>query len=361
MNGADMEERIAACSKTIFSFCRARVTTREDAEDLAQDILEELVKSTGNLRSEEAFYGFMWALAGNVFRRWLRRKSRRERIEVPSEFPEDWPDGEDFTEELARAGEEEAMILALRRELGLLEAKCRRASLLYYRENRSCADIAGIMGISESMVKYLLFKSRNKLKEGLVMERKLGTLSYSPVNLVPFYSGNGTNHFTAFMQSKIRRNILYACTNDALSAEEISLEIGVPLPYMEDDLCAMAEKRILIRQGRRYRSNVIVMTADCERECASAVEPYQEEIAASISGFLNSSLTAFRASGENTENLSENTLRWQLADQVPGIASTDLFVNAICRPAERMIASGLLSTDWTTGELPGVTVILGKE
>ena len=60
-NTTDTEkaERIAACSKVIFNYCRSRVTTREDAEDLSQDILEALLRSADSLRSEEAFYGFM--------------------------------------------------------------------------------------------------------------------------------------------------------------------------------------------------------------------------------------------------------------------------------------------------------------
>ena len=316
MKEGDVMDRIAASAKVIFSWCRARVTTLEDAEDLSQDILEALVRSAGSLRSEEAFYGFMWAVAGNVFRRWLRKKRRRDQVENPAEAAEELSDGEDFTEALVSAGEDERNLLLLRRELGLLETKYRRAALLYYHENRSVADIAGILKLSESMVKYLLFKSRSKLKEGMVMERKTGVLSYNPVTLIPLYSGDGTNHFQPFMQSRIRQNILWACTNDALTAGEISLEIGVPLPYMEDDLAAMEEKRILIRQGKRYRSGVVIRTAAYEKECEKAAEPYHARIAEEIARFLDSHAVRLGTLGENTADFSESTLRWQLAAMV---------------------------------------------
>ena len=56
--------------------------------------------------------------------------------------------------------------------------------------------------------------------------------------------------------------------------------------------------------------------------------------------------------------LGEHTPK-HLADQVPGIASMDLFLNGVCIPAERMIADGVLTPERIPGELPGVCVVLG--
>lgn len=39
MESAELEARIAEVSKTIYSYCRAKTSTREEAEDLSQDIL----------------------------------------------------------------------------------------------------------------------------------------------------------------------------------------------------------------------------------------------------------------------------------------------------------------------------------
>ena len=73
MDKNELYERIAEASKTIFSFCMARTPTREEAEDLAQDIVYELLRSAENLRDEKAFYGFMWGVAGNVYKQWYRK------------------------------------------------------------------------------------------------------------------------------------------------------------------------------------------------------------------------------------------------------------------------------------------------
>ncbi len=182
MNDRELSKKIADASKTVFSYCRARTSNRHDAEDLCQDILFELVKSSENLRDKNAFYGFMWAVADNVYKQWLRKKARF----VTCELTEDIPSEENPV--ISVEEEESADIYLLRRELTLLSEKYRRAVIMYYIENKSCRQTSDILKISESMVKYLLFKSRQKLKEGMSMERKLGALSYAPKSLVPLYT-----------------------------------------------------------------------------------------------------------------------------------------------------------------------------
>ena len=76
--------------------------------------------------------------------------------------------------------EEDSALFLLRRELALLAEKYRKAVVLYYIESKSCLEISDCLGISESMVKYLLFKSRQILKEGMRMERNYGRQS-SPI------------------------------------------------------------------------------------------------------------------------------------------------------------------------------------
>ena len=148
MNEIAYKEKIAEVSKTIYSYCVSKTSTREDAEDLSQDILLELAKSIKNIRDENAFYAFMWGIAGNVYKQWYRKKLKNNTCELPENIPSENQLSEDDSERL----------YLLRRELTLLSAKYRKATVLYYIEERSCAEISNLLAISESMVKYLLFK-----------------------------------------------------------------------------------------------------------------------------------------------------------------------------------------------------------
>lgn len=304
MNSNRLNEKIVEASKTIFSYCMGKTGNRDDAEDLSQDILYELLRSSKNIRDDEAFYGFMWAVANNVYKQWLRKRSKLNECELDYDIP--------VEESAFETLEEDSDIYLLRRELALLTEKYRRATVLYYVDRKNCSEIASILHTSESTVKYLLFKSRNKLKEGMNMERKLGTLSYKPTELIPLYNGSGPNRFWDFMQSKVRQNIVWACYNDSLTAEQISLEIGIPLAYLEDDINALAEKRIIIKDGRHYKANVIIVTHQCAEDISRNVSKYHETIADIIEEFLAKKLDSFKNIGFIGNDFSTNTLRWQM-------------------------------------------------
>lgn len=302
MHDNPLNEKIVEVSKTIFSYCMARTPNREEAEDLCQNILLELVKSSKSIRNEKAFYGFMWDVAGNVYKQWYRERIRVQTCELTENTPS----------EDSYPGEEDTDLYLLRRELSLLAERYRRATILYYIDRKPCSEISHILSVSESMVKYLLFKSRKILKEGMIVERQLGTLSYNPKSLVPLYNGTGPNRFWDFMQSRIRQNIVLACYNDSLTPEQISLETGISLPYLEEDIHALAEKKILRRDGTHYRANIPILTSDCTRELVQSAIGYQSKMADKIGNFLEMHLADFRQIGFQGNDFSDNTLRWQL-------------------------------------------------
>ena len=82
-----LNEKIADASRTIFSYCMAKTPNRMEAEDLCQDILLELIRSSGSIRDSKAFYGFMWAVAGNVYKHWCRKKAKPQTCELTEDIP----------------------------------------------------------------------------------------------------------------------------------------------------------------------------------------------------------------------------------------------------------------------------------
>lgn len=303
MNETELNEKIAEVSKTIFSYCIAKTPTRDEAEDLSQDILYELIKSAKNICDDNAFYAFMWGVAGNVYKQWYRKKLKNNTCELT----------EDIASEDDLSEDNSSDIYLLRRELALLSEKYRKATILYYVDGFSCSEISSALAISESMVKYLLFKSRRILKEGMNMERNLGEHSYNPKTLIPMYSGQGPNQFWQFMQSRIKQNIVSACYNDALTVQQISLETGIPLPYLDDEIKALEEKQVIVREGKHYKSNVIIITSECADEMERAVIKYHEQIADKMMTFNSDNLDVYKKLNFVGHDFSDNTLRWQLS------------------------------------------------
>lgn len=297
-------DRIAEMSRAVYAWCAARTATPADAEDLSQEVLLEILRAAPDLRDERAFYGFMWAVAGHVYRSWLRKRR------APSA---------ELTDAVADPADPFAAVEVaddfrlLRRELSLLGRQCRQAAVGYYVRGMKVAQVAAEMGVSVSMVKYLLFKARNTIREGMEMERTYGEQSYHPRRLDLRYWGHGPNHYYGMAGTLLRQNILLACYNDALTAEQIALAVGVGLPYMEEDLARLHEVNLLARDGAgRYRTNIVVFTEDYNREAAALIAPQVQAIAEAVKACVDRMAESVRALGFVGCGMNAATLRWQL-------------------------------------------------
>lgn len=302
MDKQELDAKVEEIAKALLSYCSARTSNHFEAEDLAQDIILEIYKSSSNIRNVDAVYGFMWAVAGNVYKQWCKNKARSKECEMTDNLP-------DVAEPLA---EDDSTLYLLRRELTLLSEKYRKAVVLYYIENQSCSEISNRLSISESMVKYLLFKSRQILKEGMNMERNYGQLSYNPKGLSLLFWGNGANRYYHLCDSKISQNILFACYNDKLSAEQISLEIGVSLPYMEDKLAELCEYELLKKDGNRYYTNIVIFTRDFSKEVNNKTTQLREKIADMLTDAVTKYEKDVRAIGFSGADMSGNAFAWQM-------------------------------------------------
>lgn len=305
MEKRELNEKIEEASKSIRSYCMAWTKSPYDADDLAQEIILEICKSAANIRDDRAFYGFMWSVAGNVRKQWYRKRRRTDYCELREELACE-------TKELFDTLAEDSDIRRLRRELGLLAEKYRRAVVLYYLENKTCPEIAGILSVSESMVKYLLFKSRQIVKDGMGMERDYGEQSYNPKTL-DFCFWGGTNYYERVCRNKISQNILFACFNDKLNGEQISLEIGVALPYIEENLKELVEYGLLRRDGNRYYTNIVIITKECQREIAVKTGMLKNQVAEGLKNVINEKEEPIRRIGFRGADMGRNTYCWQMS------------------------------------------------
>lgn len=309
-------DRIVEMSRTVYAWCVMRTANASDAEDLSQEIMLAMVQSLPDLRNEQAFYGFMWSIARHVYQTWLRKKRNSltfstayENIAAENPF-----EGMEITEE----------INLLRRELTLLSQHYRQAAVLHYVRGMKVAQIAKAMSISESMVKYLLFKARNILREGMEMERSYGEQSYRPRKLNLQYWG-GPSHRYGMADTILRQNIFFACYNDALTADQIALAIGVGLPYMEDDLRQLLEADLLLQDGAgRYRANIVLFTQDYMREAKQLVTPEIKKIAAIVRQFVTEQENAVRMLDFVGSSMNRAAYVWQMTAMLLHLAVIDI-------------------------------------
>lgn len=289
--------------KSIFGFALTRLGNVRDAEYLASDILYEIIQSAEHLRDEERFYGFMWRIAENTYMDYLRKKAKS--ASRSAELDENIADESDFLSvEILKED-----LNLLRRELSLLSKQYRDATVLYYIQGLSCSEIAEILQISTEMVKYYLFRARKIIREGMSMERLYGEKSYRPGVFEIDYWGPtkfNPNEYRAFKERKIKGNILLAAYYSPMTIQEISIELGVALPYLEDEIQLLVQRQYLVCKSGKYLTNIPIFTSECTREIDGRLEELTASVAKRFIAVSDEFCSRFGGRFDN-----ENLTRWQ--------------------------------------------------
>lgn len=305
------QEKISALveenMKTIFAYALSRVSHKEDAEDLAGDIILAILRSAPRIRDGNAFFGYIWAIAANTYKKYLYKKNRISYEALGEEIP----DAADFTRDILQAEQ----MCTLRRELALLSGEYRECTLAYYFQGLSCAETAARLHISLEMVKYYLFKTRKILKEGISMEREFGTKSYQPAKFEfnAIFFGNANMEYQKLFDRKLPGNILVSAYYTPMAIRQLAIELGVASVYLEDEIAVLEKYGLLTAlPGGKYQTRLILFTEEFLNEFYRTAE---QKFAADVKDILANTakkLPRLRELQFIGSGLDDNTLLWDL-------------------------------------------------
>lgn len=309
MTHDEYSEQIAQMSKSMFRYCLSRTNSYSDAEDLAQEILLISSKGENSFPNEKAFYAFVWRTAENILRQWYRDKNRRDTTELDDTISDgSW-------EALEEQAAENEQLRLITRELSHLNSNYRHVIVSHYVDGLSVKDISERFSLSQSMVKYLLFQSRKRIREGINMERNYGKLSYQPIKLSLFFWGEKNNYYGKF-ETKLCQNILMACYYDRLNEEQISLQLGVPTAYLEDDIKELVKYGLLNEKSGLYQTNVPIITHEVFDDLARKNEQILRDMTEDIRKKVDAILDKVREIGFYGSDMPKNSLKWMLVSLI---------------------------------------------
>jgi RNA polymerase sigma factor (sigma-70 family) len=322
MTADDYREQIAQMSKTLFRYCLSRTNSYHDAEDLAQEILLISCKRENSFPNEKAFYSFVWRTADNILKSRYRDRERYSTAELDDTLSDgSW-------EELENRMRENEQLSLITRELALLNSNYRKVMVAYYIDGLSVKDISLCFSLSQSMVKYLLFQSRKRIREGVNMERNFGKLSYDPVKLSLRFWGEKNVYWSLF-DSKVRQNIIMACYYDKLTEEQLSLELGVPTAYLEEDIAKLVEYGVLSKKKGYYQSNIVILTTKELHEISSANESSALKTAELLKNSIDGIINEIKGIGFYGCDMPNNSIKWLLVSQILHLAYVDKYIGRI--------------------------------
>ena len=264
----DIEKNISQAEKItgeymsqIFYFALKKTSRRDEAEDFVQNVMLEILTSLsrGSIVGDEK--AWVWKITRNHYAKWARRK--RELIENSSdELTEDCADSSLVEEDIVKREEVEL----LHRELSLLSNDYRYIVCEYYFNNRSLSDISASINLPLGTVKRKIYECRKNLSEGMKMARNYGKRSFAPENITfvqnwnPSTGADGSRYLSRIAP----QNILLEAYDNPCTAEDLSLELGIAMPYMEEEIKILKEADLLICENGKYKTNMVILSKSAQ-------------------------------------------------------------------------------------------------
>jgi RNA polymerase sigma-70 factor (ECF subfamily) len=148
----------------LLAFCRARLSSREEAEDAVQQTFLNAHRSLRSGTVPRAEAAWMFAIAANVCRERHRSARRRSRVEVVSD--------DRLVGELAAPEHSHDELVGVADALAELTPNQRRAILMREWQGLSYREIAAELSLSEGAVETLIFRARRSLARNLDRSRR---------------------------------------------------------------------------------------------------------------------------------------------------------------------------------------------
>ncbi len=297
----------------LFYFCLRKTGNRQAAEDLSQDIALSVMTELRRGVNPDNFSAWVWQIARNRYSRWAEQKHMAaEALSFDDigelELPSDESIEADFilSEDISR----------LRRELAFIASEYRNVIVAYYIESKSVGEIAKALSLPAGTVKAKLFRARNILKEGMNMAREFGTLAYKPENINFIQNGcsGSWGEPWSIVTHTFYKNILLAAYKTPSTAEALSLELGVALPYMESELDFLVHSTLMKKNGSKYETNIFIVSAEAQRKIHENLAKITPELTAAVIEAVEAKTEALNAGGEKWHDgyQSYEDMKWTL-------------------------------------------------
>ena len=153
----------------VYRVCLSILNDPADAEDATQETFIAAIKSLAGFRGDSAFRTWLYAIAVNCCRRYLKRRNRSHALQtslklVSPAFSDPSSDPEHTMIRTQTAD-------ALREAIAALDEDHRLPVILRYYHEVPVTEIAQILGINEGTVHSRLFNARERMR-GLITVRE---------------------------------------------------------------------------------------------------------------------------------------------------------------------------------------------
>lgn len=289
----------------ILGFAYLKTNSRDEAEDLAQEIYLQVIESVRRGKRIENIGAYVWTVANNVLCKKIRHRTANTCLELSELLKSDENIEDTYIKEETEA--------SLRRMISMLSREYRNAVIMFYFDGMGVGDIAAEMKKSEGTVKWWLSESRKFIKDGMINMKEYGEKSYRPDTLTMSCQYNFGDNMEPMSCAKRKsaQNILSAAYEAPMSVEELSAELGISAPYIEDEVEFLTYNQLMKKTpSGKYQTDFVIMKT---RGDDVIVKNYKEcfpEYSDKLINFLESNREILESDDYNIGKFEWNRLLW---------------------------------------------------
>lgn len=289
----------------IYGFCKIKMNSDEDAEDLSQDICIEVLKAINSGKRIDNLNAFVWSVSNHMFYNFLRKKKHGTTAYLSEIIA-----SEDNTEE-EYILQEQTMLL--RRELSLMSGNYRKAVIMHYFDNLSCEEIGQRLGKSSGTVKWWLHDARAVIEKGMNTMREYGERSYRPGKLFMSCQGEPGMNFEPMCCAKRKsaQNILLAAYREPMTITDLCEELGISAPYIEDEVEYLVDNQLMKETSKgKYQTDFVILPGNNPDVANRIYDAVITDYFKILIDFLESKKDILISEKFNTSKFEWNRLLW---------------------------------------------------
>ena len=319
MNKHELKEKVVDYASKVFFYCVKRCNNRMDAEDLSQTILLEVINNIDKGAHIDNLDYYIWGVCKNQYNMYLRKTIKeKNKLDYVDEIDQA-DDSKTALEEMI----EDEKIRKMNRAIKLLSNDYMEILYAYYVEDKTLKFIANELNIPLGTVTWKLSKIREKLKEYLNMEKLNGKKAYLPKTFMSsaIYKKKLPFDIHETVSPLFVKNLLWHTYENPCTMEDLSIEMGMALPYVEDVVNTLLGRQYLIKEDNKYKANVVFVTHDIIEKVDNYLIEYENIYLDKVIEFAKENLHIYKAGLDNFET-PDNLSMWSFLMMIMSYTSS---------------------------------------
>lgn len=342
----------------LFYFGLKKTGSGVEAEELTQDIALNILTALHRGTIPDNFPAWVWQIARNRYSVWASGKHRRSELLTCLDIGDYELEDKhgDILDDMIHKQE----LALIRRELSFISSEYRHIVVAYYIEGQSLRDIAAKSSLSLEAVKKRLQRARTILKEGMNMAREFGVRSYKPEQVVFVQNGGdgAKGQPWSIINHLLYKNIFLETYENPETAEELALELGIALPYMEDELEYLVREELLRKTGHKYEPSFLIVSRGEQRRIYEAGRAVQKVLTDRLCALIELYMQEGGAK-VNVNYVGYEAAKWTLLasafDQISGMVNGQEETPCPSRPdGGTWTLTGYETVDWQEPDFVGL-------